>query len=105
MIYEVITQSPMDERWLERDGEIIKAGKGLGRHSFSGAGCGECAGMGRDHGWAVETMDEATALKAALETVESVTVTIREYRMAPVVHTGEILPPGGGLVVDHEGGK
>ena len=75
-MFEVRTKSPMDDRWGERDEEIYAA---AGRHSnFSGAGAGCNIGAGRDHGFEVATFAEAQAMKAALEQVEGVIVTIRE---------------------------
>jgi hypothetical protein len=75
-MFEVRTNSPMDDEWQERDAKIKEA---AGRISdFSGGGVGDGACMGRDHGYVVETFAEAQALKKRLETVPLVNVTIRE---------------------------
>lgn len=75
-MFEVRSNSPMDDRWLERDDEIKAA---AGRHSnFSGAGVGCNSDAGRDHGWHVASLEEATAMRQRLQEVEGVTATIRE---------------------------
>jgi hypothetical protein len=66
----------MDDDWLERDLQIVKA---AGKNShFSGAGVGDNQCAGRDHGWEVKTIEEAKALKARLDKVPLVKCTIRE---------------------------
>jgi hypothetical protein len=69
--FEVLSRSPFDEDWLDRDRRIREA---AGRHSdFSGTDWST-----RDHGWWVDDFTEALEMKNRLETVESLRVTIRE---------------------------
>jgi len=79
-MFEVRTQSKMDADWLARDEEIVQA---AGRHSdFSGAGCGNgdpcMQKCGREHGWVVSSLEQATAMKLRLEAIPDVHATIRE---------------------------
>ena len=77
-MFEVRTKSPMDDRWLERDDEIISAAGSFGSSTFSGAGVGSNECGGRDHGWEVSDFASAQELKRQLDEVEGVTATIRE---------------------------
>lgn len=75
-MFEVRTNSPLDDRWKERDAEIKAA---AGRLSdFSGAGVGSNRSSGRDHGWNVPDLAEAVAMRLRLSAVEGVTATVRE---------------------------
>jgi hypothetical protein len=75
-MFEIRSNSPMDDDWLEREDAIEAA---AGRTSdFAGAGVGPNSCSGRDHGWEVETFEEAHAMKARLEAVPLVTATVRE---------------------------
>jgi hypothetical protein len=76
-MFEVRSNSPMDDEWQERDKTIMDAATGF-RHAHSGAGVGHLSGHGRDHGWYVDTFDDAQTLKARLEEVPEVVATIRE---------------------------
>lgn len=70
-MFEVHTASPLDDKWLERDDDIIVI---AGRKSdFSGAGCGQ-----RDHCWYVLDFDEARALMLRLKEIPDVAAYFHE---------------------------
>lgn len=76
MSFEVRSKSPMDDEWEAREEEIALAAGNFGTSQWSGSGMYE-GGM-RDHGWLIETFEDAQELKRRLELVEGVTVTVRE---------------------------
>ena len=69
-MFEVRTQSPMDEHWEERDRALYLI---AGESDFSGA-----SNETRDHGWVVSTFASAVFLRTAMGAVKGVTATIRE---------------------------
>ncbi len=74
-MFLVITESPLDEQWEERDRRMMEA---TGRPPyFSGSTCYQ--GMRqRDHEWHVDTFEKAQQVKEALQSVDRVTVFVRE---------------------------
>lgn len=75
-MFSVRTTSPMDDRWLERDHEIIDA---AGRSSdSSSAGFSSGGEDGVRHEWLVTDFSDATVMKLRLDVVEGVRVSIRE---------------------------
>ena len=75
-MFEVRTNSPIDEGWQRRDKLIEKAAGRVSDFAGTGLGSNECAG--RNHGWIVATFDEAQAMKRRLSAVPDVAVTVRE---------------------------
>ncbi len=69
-MFEVRCVSPLDDEWEARDELIYQV---AGHSSFSGGGCG-----GRDHGWYVDTFEEAKELMDKLNTIPLVEATFKE---------------------------
>ena len=70
-MFEVHCASPLDEKWIERDDEIVKVA-GV-KSAFSGAGCGQ-----RDHAWFVAEFDDARALMLRLNGIPDVSAYFHE---------------------------
>ena len=77
IMFEVLTTSPLDETWEERDEKLYEI---VGRKSnFNGAGKERGKEGIREHGWLVQSFEEARQLKKLLRMVPKVKVTIREH--------------------------
>ncbi len=74
-MFEVKCFSALDEQWEERDAELAKLAGGQGHAMYTSTTGGVKT---VDHTWTVRSFKEAQALKAKLETVGGVSITIRE---------------------------
>lgn len=74
-MFEVKCFSKLDDEWEDRDAQLTKLAGGKGRAMFTSSTGG---GKVVDHSWTVRSFKEAQVLKARLETVGGVKITIRE---------------------------
>jgi hypothetical protein len=72
-VFLVITTSPLDEQWEERDRLMMQVKPAY----YSGCTCYEGLRQ-RDHEWKVDTLESAQELKRKLESISSVQAFIRE---------------------------
>lgn len=76
-MFDVRTLSPIDERWEERDAELILA---VGcRSDARGTTTSKDGQHLREHVWYVATLRGALRYKKYLERVDKVLVTIKEH--------------------------
>ncbi len=79
-MFIVQSSSPLDEKWEARDKLMAKAAGRRPERSSAGSDGEESY---REHVWTCASFGDAQRLRRQLESVESVTASIREYTTSP----------------------